>query len=71
MKCRCQRCKQIMDEGCENKPCGKCIAYIGGRLVCEWCNDTYTRTNRNRHRTSFKCRSQHGVIFVLNTFQIL
>ena len=72
MQCRCQTCKKIIDEGCDNNTCDICIAYIGEILVCEWCNDTYARTNINRHRTSFKYRSQHGELsFILNAFQIL
>ena len=51
----CVRCNNILQYTC-NKTCDKCIAYIGHHLVCERCNRSYTRTNRNRHYRSYKCR---------------
>ena len=43
-------------ENTDTKTCEKCIAYIDKSLVCERCNRTYTRTNKNRHYRSYKCR---------------
>ena len=51
----CTRCKKLIGNT-DTKTCGNCIAYIDKSLVCEKCNSTYTRTNRERHYRSYRCR---------------
>ena len=34
----------------------QCIYYIGFQLVCPNCGRFYTRTNRERHYRSYRCR---------------
>ena len=52
----CIRCTKLLDIGCDTKTCETCNKYIDKSLVCERCNRTYTRTNRERHYRSYKCR---------------
>ena len=52
----CIRCSKLLDIGCGTKACETCIKYIDKPLVCERCNRTYTRTNRERHYRSYRCR---------------
>ena len=59
MNCICIRCKKELFNT-DNKTCDKCIAYVAEKMVCEWCNNIYTRTNRTRHMKSFICRSTNG-----------
>ena len=42
----------------DDKTCDFCVNYIGSKLICEWCNGEYTRTNRTRHMMSFKCKAK-------------
>ena len=51
----CIRCKQLL-ENTDKKTCAICIAYVDQSLVCERCNRLYTRTNRERHYRSYRCR---------------
>ena len=53
---RCIRCKKLLDKNYDNKTCEKCIEYIGDKLVCQRCGMIHTRTNRERHYRSYKCR---------------
>jgi len=52
----------LLDKDYDNKTCEKCIEYIGDKLVCQRCGMIYTRTNRERHYRSYKCRM---CIFIL------
>ena len=52
----CIRCKKIFEYDIDNKTCESCIPYIGEVLKCQRCNCNYTRTNRERHYRSYKCR---------------
>ena len=52
----CTRCKELLCIECDTKTCEICITYIEQSLVCERCNRSYTRTNRERHYRSYKCR---------------
>ena len=63
----CIRCKQLLFIECD-KTCDKCVAYIGCQLVCERCNRSYTRTNRNRHYRSYKCRVTIFIEFCFGYF---
>ena len=45
----CIRCKQKFDNYNTTKTCDTCIAYVAEKMVCEWCNYIYTRTNIMRH----------------------
>ena len=59
MNCICIRCKTEFDNT-DNNTCDMCIAYIGQTMVCTFCGDTFTRTNKSRHMRSFRCISRHG-----------
>ena len=52
----CFRGKAALKEDTDNKTCEACIQYIGEVLKCQRCNCNYTRTNRERHYRSYKCR---------------
>ena len=52
----CIRCKTTSRDDTDNKTCEACIRYIGEVLKCPRCNCNYTRTNRERHYRSYKCR---------------
>ena len=51
----CFRCKTTLKDT-DNKTCEACIQYVGEVLTCERCGFNYTRTDRNRHYRSYKCR---------------
>ena len=51
----CIRCKKLL-KTTDKKTCENCIAYVDQSLVCERCNRLYTRTNRERHYRSYRCR---------------
>ena len=53
----CISCKKVLDIECDTKTCETCIKYIDKTLVCKRCNRLYTRTNKNRHYRSYKCRA--------------
>ena len=42
--------------GCYKHTCDECIYVIGYPLVCPNCGKSYSRTNRERHYRSYKCR---------------
>ena len=50
----------------DDKTCDFCVNYIGSKLICEWCNGEYTRTNRTRHMMSFKCKAKSRSLFFHN-----
>ena len=52
----CIRCKTTL-KYTDNKTCEACIQYVGQLLTCERCGFNYTRTNRTRHYSSYKCRA--------------
>ena len=52
----CVRCKKLLDVECYKKTCDGCIYYIGVQLVCPNCGTYYSRTNRERHYRSYRCR---------------
>ena len=52
----CIRCKQMLYIECDTKTCKTCLKYIDSSLVCERCNRTYTRTDRERHYICHECR---------------
>ena len=51
----CFRCKKLL-ENTDKKTCDMCIAYVDEQNICQICGKSYSRTNRNRHYRSFKCR---------------
>ena len=51
----CTRCKQVLSNT-DKKTCDKCMYYVGEIIKCERCNRRYTRTNRERHYRSYRCR---------------
>ena len=59
----CIRCKKLI-ENTDKKTCDICIAYVDQKMICGFCGDIYTRTNRTRHKSSFKCQSSHGELYV-------
>ena len=66
------RCNKMLDIECDTKTCETCVKYIDERLVCCFCGDIFTRTNKSRHKSSFKCQSRHGELHfyfkgILNT----
>ena len=38
------------------KTCDECTYYIGCQLVCPNCRKSNSRTNRERHYRSYRCR---------------
>ena len=51
----CFRCNKLL-ENTDKKTCDMCIAYVDFPHICQICGKSYSRTNRNRHYRSFKCR---------------
>ena len=52
----CITCKKLLDIECDTKACETCITHIGYQLVCTSCGKYYSRTNRERHYRSYRCR---------------
>ena len=59
----CIRCRKLI-ENTDKKTCDSCIAHVDEKMICGFCGDIYTRTNRTRHKSSFKCQSRHGELYV-------
>ena len=53
----CIRCTKLLDIECYlKKTCDECMHYIGYQLVCPNCGKSHSRTNRERHYRSYRCR---------------
>ena len=61
----CIRCKNTLDIEYDTKTCETCIKYIDESLVCGFGGDSFTRTNKSRHQSPFKCQSRHGELYSL------
>ena len=59
----CIRCKKLLSYT-DNKTCDACINYIGEKMSCSFCGYTFSRTDKSRHRMSFRCISRHGELYV-------
>ena len=64
MNCIC--CKKLLSNT-DKRTCDKCMYYVDESLVCQRCNRSYTRTNRNRNYRSYKCRVSIVIEFDLMT----
>ena len=46
----------MLDIECYKKTCDECIFYVDYQLVCPNRGISYSRTNRERHYRSYRCR---------------
>ena len=51
----CIRCTKLLSNT-DKQTCDECIHRNGYQSVCPNCGQSYSRTNRERHYRSYRCR---------------